>query len=330
MSEYMGSTIGAVTLICPEHGRQTSTPRALMINQYKCNRCAIDAMKDKTTKGYENFLEYARKVHGDKYEYPHPEEYVNRKSIITLICPEHGEFKKKVQKHLAGQACFRCKIDQLIAEGRLPGGYSEEKFLVNPELAASAAHIYYLRVGDYYKVGITKDHLERRVSSIRHRAKQPVVVVDSFDCTLLEAYRYEQAILSDFAEARVYLDWSSEVFYEDVLNGMTIESYLMLRAAPVGPSCSSVALGERLRLYSTVMYRAGTVSVSHTPFSACWNVYPWFAMSAAAICRMVGLPRRAPTCVAVWVSAERCTCWRFPLRRPCFCIEGRLAAIVPW
>lgn len=235
MSNYMGSTIGTVTLICPDHGRQTSTPRALIINQYKCTDCAIEVMKSKTTKGYEDFLEYARRVHGDKYKYPYPEEYVNRKSILTLVCPEHGEFKKKVQKHLAGQACFRCKINQLIAEGKLPGGYNEEKFSANPELAASTAQIYYLRVGEYHKIGITKDHLGRRVSGVRYRANLPVTVIDSFDCTLLEAYRYEQTILSDFAEARAFLDWSSEVFYEDVLNGMSIEEYLMLRSAPVDP-----------------------------------------------------------------------------------------------
>lgn len=79
-----------------------------------------------------------------------------------------------------------------------------------------------------------------------------------------------------------------------------------------------------------VMYRGGTVSTSHTPFSDWLNGMPLRAMSPAAILRMVGVPLRAPTWVAVLVSALRWTCWRFPLRSPCFWIEGRLAAIVPW
>ena len=38
------------------------------------------------------FINKARKVHGEKYEYP--DEYVNCKQPIKILCPEHGGFNQ--------------------------------------------------------------------------------------------------------------------------------------------------------------------------------------------------------------------------------------------
>jgi hypothetical protein len=47
---------------------------------------------------------------------------------IKIICREHGEFIKSAQKHLSGQGCFKCKVKQMVEDGILVGGYSEELF----------------------------------------------------------------------------------------------------------------------------------------------------------------------------------------------------------
>ena len=39
----------------------------------------------------EIFIERAKKVHGDKYDYSKV-EYVNTHTKVCIICPEHGEF----------------------------------------------------------------------------------------------------------------------------------------------------------------------------------------------------------------------------------------------
>ena len=44
--------------------------------------------KTKTTK---QFIEEAKLIHGDKYDYSKA-EYVNAKTKVCIICPEHGEF----------------------------------------------------------------------------------------------------------------------------------------------------------------------------------------------------------------------------------------------
>lgn len=39
----------------------------------------------------EEFIEKARKVHGDKYDYSKV-QYINNSTKICIICHEHGEF----------------------------------------------------------------------------------------------------------------------------------------------------------------------------------------------------------------------------------------------
>ena len=60
--------------------------------------------KRKTTK---KFIEEAKKVHGDKYDYSKT-EYINAKSKVCIICPSHGEFWQSPDKHLIGHGCSKC------------------------------------------------------------------------------------------------------------------------------------------------------------------------------------------------------------------------------
>lgn len=62
-------------------------------------------MSKKSTK--EEFIEKARKIHGDKYDYSKV-DYLNGKTKVIIICPEHGEFLQAPEKHLTGQGCPYC------------------------------------------------------------------------------------------------------------------------------------------------------------------------------------------------------------------------------
>jgi hypothetical protein len=61
--------------------------------------------KTKLTK--KEFIEKARKIHGDKYDYSKV-EYVNTKTKVCIICPEHGEFWQTPASHLRGYGCPKC------------------------------------------------------------------------------------------------------------------------------------------------------------------------------------------------------------------------------
>jgi hypothetical protein len=225
--EYKTLQTGVVILHCDKHGPQKSKATRVLYSEHKCHQCSWAYRASLQYKGYDDFLLKAKEVHGDAYTYPDASVYVDRKSILTINCVLHGDFQKKAQKHLAGQGqgCHRCRLDNLIATGQLTGGYDERLFAADREIAESPATIYYLKVGDHWKIGITRNRLGNRLASIKNKAKAEVETLDTFNCTLEEAYELEQLILADFAKVRVYGLWSTELFCVDVLEGFSLEEY---------------------------------------------------------------------------------------------------------
>lgn len=55
----------------------------------------------------EEFIERAKIVHGDKYDYSKV-EYINNDTKICVICKKHGEFLIIPNNHLKGQGCPIC------------------------------------------------------------------------------------------------------------------------------------------------------------------------------------------------------------------------------
>ena len=58
------------------------------------------------------FVERARKAHGDKYDYSKV-EYVNNSTKVCTICPKHGEFWQQPNNHFQGKGCRDCQRDKL-------------------------------------------------------------------------------------------------------------------------------------------------------------------------------------------------------------------------
>jgi len=56
----------------------------------------------------EEFIEKAKKVHGDRYDYSKV-NYITSHDKVCIICPEHGEFYERPNDHLkCQQGCPRC------------------------------------------------------------------------------------------------------------------------------------------------------------------------------------------------------------------------------
>ena len=92
-----------VCIICPKHGEFWQSP-ATHLDYSGCPKCKkIDL---------EYFIENARMVHGDRYDYSKA-EYINNHTKICIICPEHGEFWQIAGKHLIGNGCPKCKMSKL-------------------------------------------------------------------------------------------------------------------------------------------------------------------------------------------------------------------------
>lgn len=50
------------------------------------------------------FISRARNVHGDRYDYSQV-DFVNTKTKVCIICPEHGPFFQSPEKHMLGNGC---------------------------------------------------------------------------------------------------------------------------------------------------------------------------------------------------------------------------------
>lgn len=55
----------------------------------------------------DEFIERARSVHGDKYDYSKV-EYKGKEQKVLIICPEHGEFWQESNSHMRGSGCPVC------------------------------------------------------------------------------------------------------------------------------------------------------------------------------------------------------------------------------
>ena len=59
----------------------------------------------------EIFLEKARKIHGDRYEYLDiPDEFDPKITTIRVVCPIHGEFLQNARSHYRGSGCKICGL----------------------------------------------------------------------------------------------------------------------------------------------------------------------------------------------------------------------------
>lgn len=60
----------------------------------------------------EEFIEKARRIHGDKYDYSNV-KYLNNKKKVIIVCKTHGEFEQNASSHMIGNGCPKC--GQLIS-----------------------------------------------------------------------------------------------------------------------------------------------------------------------------------------------------------------------
>lgn len=59
-------------------------------------------------KSNDEFIGEAQLIHHNRYDYSKL-EYVNNKTKVCIICPDHGEFWQIPSDHLNGKGCPLCK-----------------------------------------------------------------------------------------------------------------------------------------------------------------------------------------------------------------------------
>lgn len=171
-TEYVKSN-QKVCIICPIHGEFWQTAN----DHLRGKGCILCAKTYKSNT--EEFIEKARKVHGDKYDYSEV-EYISTYKKVKIICPVHGAFMQAASSHLSGSGCPHCygnvkkTTEQYIEEALNVhnGRYSYENTIYN---------------GNHHKIKITCPiHGEFEQEAIAHLKGQGCPLCNSEKKNLTE------------------------------------------------------------------------------------------------------------------------------------------------
>lgn len=103
--EYINATTKSI-ITCDKHG-----DFLMSASDHKCGKgcplCGIETAAKKRSLTTESFIEKAREVHGDKYDYSKV-VYVNSHTKVCIVCREHGDFWMTPNSHLRGEGCPSC------------------------------------------------------------------------------------------------------------------------------------------------------------------------------------------------------------------------------
>lgn len=105
--EYV-NTETKVCIVCSMHGEFWQTPQNHLSGR-GCPKCANENRNKGKVIKFEDFVERANKIHGDKYKYIE-QPIKNQKEKVSIICPVHGEFKQEIDSHLRGHGCPKCGV----------------------------------------------------------------------------------------------------------------------------------------------------------------------------------------------------------------------------
>lgn len=123
-----------ITIICKIHGTFNQYPRH-HLNGCGCPKCG-NVYKLTT----DDFLSNAKKIHGDKYDYSLV-KYINNRTKIKIICPDHGIFNPTPNDHISKSSgcpvCNESKGEKTIREFLIKNSFNftpQKKFkeCINP------------------------------------------------------------------------------------------------------------------------------------------------------------------------------------------------------
>lgn len=118
LSDYGGNK-NYITVRCKIHNYVFRTKPNWLKARQGCQKCYDDRRGDSTRKSLETFIEEAKQIHGDRYDYSKV-EYFNNKTRVCIICPIHGEFWQTPLKHLQHRGCPKCAIELNADRKRMP------------------------------------------------------------------------------------------------------------------------------------------------------------------------------------------------------------------
>lgn len=145
-----------ISIICKEHGIFNMRPANHTNQKQGCPKCGKLKQAKTQSLTTDQWIEKARLVHGDKYDYSKV-TYSKSSEKVCVICPEHGEFFQIATEHLKGKGCQKC--------GHIVKGI---KRLSNAEEFIAKARKIHGEKYDYSKVIYTGIHNKVQIICPQH------------------------------------------------------------------------------------------------------------------------------------------------------------------
>jgi hypothetical protein len=111
------NSIQKVDIICPIHGIFSQNP-SNHLRGGGCPKCKGVNISIKKTKTTDDFINEAKIIHNNKYDYSLV-DYTGCKNHINIICKEHGVFNQEPDSHLQGTGCPKCGLSYDKSENEL-------------------------------------------------------------------------------------------------------------------------------------------------------------------------------------------------------------------
>ncbi len=103
--EYVNSST-KVCIVCPVHGEFWQRPSE-HLRGAGCQKCGHEYVVHLRKKTKEWFMQKAREVHGNVYDYSKV-DFVNVSTKVCIVCQKHGDFWQTPHGHIQGYGCPEC------------------------------------------------------------------------------------------------------------------------------------------------------------------------------------------------------------------------------
>lgn len=111
LSDYNGDK-NYIEVRCKKDSNVWKTKPNWLKHGAGCQLCYNRRRGDILRKSNDEFIQQAKELHGNKYDYSKA-NYKGNKTKVVVICPKHGEFMVTPNKHLSrGDGCPKCADEQ--------------------------------------------------------------------------------------------------------------------------------------------------------------------------------------------------------------------------
>ena len=172
-----------VIVTCPIHGDISYMPNALL--HKNCKGCVKCSKESKIAVNNKLLINKCNIVHNGRYNYSKTNINVPKHKLVTVICPEHGEFYTTLINHSKGSICTYCMNEKRSYRARY-----------NRLCIPATLYLCHFTDLNLFKIGVTVN--------LKHRfrgEKQKYEIIQSKKYTYeAQAYFVENALLKKYSQ----------------------------------------------------------------------------------------------------------------------------------